>query len=91
MAEIASFHAVVRGRVQGVGFRYFARKRAEAHGIAGFVRNLPDGTVEVHAEGAAEALSGFEADLRQGPSFGRVDEASVTSIKPRGFRGFEIR
>jgi len=91
MADIASFHAVVRGKVQGVGFRYFARKRAEVHGVSGFVRNLPDGSVEVHAEGAAEALSVFEADLRRGPSFGRVDDASVTSIKPRGFEGFEIR
>ena len=57
MSEIVSFQAVILGRVQGVGFRYFARQRAEAHGIAGFVRNLPDGSVEVHAEGPAAALA----------------------------------
>lgn len=91
MAEIVSFQAVVRGRVQGVGFRYFTRQRAEVHGISGFVRNLPDGSVEVHAEGAAEALDTFEADLRRGPQFGRVDDASVTKVKPRGFQGFDIR
>lgn len=91
MSEIVSFHAVVRGQVQGVGFRYFARQRAEVHGVAGFVRNLPDGSVEVHAEGALVAVSAFEADVRRGPSFGRVDEAVVTSIKARGFSAFEIR
>ncbi len=91
MSDLACFHAVIRGRVQGVGFRYFARQRAEAQKVSGFVRNLPDGSVEVHAEGAAASLSEFEADLCRGPSFGRVDEATVTAIKPRGFQGFEIR
>jgi len=91
MSEIVSIHAVVRGRVQGVGFRYFARQRAEAHGVAGFVRNLPDGSVELHAEGTAPAMSAFESDVRRGPSFGRVDEAVVTPIKARGYHGFEIR
>lgn len=91
MSDIVSFHAVVRGRVQGVGFRYFARQRAEVHGVAGFVRNLPDGSVEVQAEGKPDALSAFEAEVRRGPSFGRVEEAVVTSIKARGFQAFEIR
>jgi acylphosphatase len=91
MGEIVSFQAVVRGRVQGVGFRYFARQRAEVHGVAGFVRNLPDGSVEVHAEGAPGAMSAFEQDLRRGPSFGRVDDASVIAVKARGFDAFEIR
>jgi acylphosphatase len=91
MSDIVSFHAVVRGRVQGVGFRYFARQRAEAHGVAGFVRNLADGSVELHAEGSPKAISAFEADVRRGPSFGRVDEATITEIKARGYHGFEIR
>ena len=47
MGEIVSFQITIRGRVQGVGFRYFARQRAEAHGISGFVRNLPDGSAEI--------------------------------------------
>jgi acylphosphatase len=91
MGEVVSFQAVVRGRVQGVGFRYFARQRAEAHGVSGFVRNLPDGSVEVHAEGPAEAMGAFEGDIRRGPTFGRVDETTVVAIKARGFDGFEIR
>jgi acylphosphatase len=91
MSEFVSFHAVVRGQVQGVGFRYFARQRAEVHGVSGFVRNLPDGSVELHAEGPPAALRAFEADVRRGPSFGRVDEAVVTTIKARGYQAFEIR
>jgi acylphosphatase len=91
MSEIVSFQAVVRGRVQGVGFRYFARQRAEVRGVRGFVRNLPDGSVEVHAEGKGEAMNAFESDLRQGPSFGRVDDATIVPVKARGFEGFEIR
>ena len=91
MGDIVSFHAVVRGRVQGVGFRYFARQRAEVLGVNGFVRNLPDGSVELHAEAPSPVLEAFEAELRRGPSFGRVEEAVVTPIKPRGFHAFEIR
>jgi acylphosphatase len=89
--NIAAIHALVRGRVQGVGYRYFARQRAEAHKVAGFVRNLPDGSVEVHGEGVASALAAFEADLRRGPSFGRVEAADITPLSARGFQGFEIR
>jgi acylphosphatase len=91
MAQLLSFQAVLRGRVQGVGFRYFARQRAEVHGIAGFVRNLPDGSVEIHAEGEEAALRDFEADIRRGPSFGKVEEASVIPVEARGFERFEIR
>ena len=91
MSEIVSFHAVVRGQVQGVGFRYFARQRAEAHGVAGFVRNQPDGSVELHAEGKPAALSAFEADVRRGPSFGHVDAVELVPIKARGYQAFEIR
>ena len=91
MGEIVSFQAVVRGRVQGVGFRYFARQRAEIHGVAGFVRNRPDGSVEVHAEGGEAALTAFETDIRKGPSFGKVEDASIVAAKVRGFERFEIR
>lgn len=91
MGEIVSFQITIRGRVQGVGFRYFARQRAEAHGISGFVRNLPDGSVEMHAEGPTGAMEAFEADMRRGPSFGRVDDATVVAIKARGLGAFEIR
>jgi acylphosphatase len=83
------FH--VRGRVQGVGFRYFARQEAEALGLAGFARNLPDGSVEVVAEGPDQALQAYEARLREGPGFARVDSVDRVSLAPRGDQGFHIR
>ena len=65
---------VIRGRVQGVGYRFFARDAAAREGIRGWVRNETDGSVEVHAEGDAEALLRFERTLRQGPRSARVDD-----------------
>src|SRR5262245_48449510 len=91
VAELLAFHAIVRGRVQGVGFRYFARQRAATTGVSGFVRNLPDGSVEVKAEGLPAALEKFEAELRRGPSFSEVADVAITSVEPRGFSSFEIR
>ena len=65
---------VVRGRVQGVGFRWFTQRAGGALGLGGQVRNLTDGSVEVHARGAASALAELEAALRKGPPGSRVDE-----------------
>jgi acylphosphatase len=81
----------VRGRVQGVGFRYFARQRADRLGIAGFARNLPDGSVEVIAEGEAEAMAAFEDALSQGPSFAEVEGVERAAIPLRNDRGFYVR
>ena len=64
---------LIEGRVQGVGFRYFALRSARRLGLAGYVRNLPDGSVEAVARGSDEALTAFEAGLRQGPPGSRVD------------------
>ena len=58
---------LIQGRVQGVGFRAFARARAHDLGIRGAARNRPDGAVEVEAEGSAEALASFVEALRVGP------------------------
>lgn len=63
----------VRGRVQGVGFRGFTRREARALGLAGWVRNRPDGTVEVQAEGQASALALLATRLGEGPRGARVD------------------
>jgi acylphosphatase len=86
-----SYRFLVSGRVQGVGFRYFARQRADRLGVAGFARNLPDGSVEVVAEGDASALMAFEDALRQGPSFAEVSELSRVEIPARGDQGFYVR
>lgn len=73
---------LVAGRVQGVGFRYFARDAARRDGIAGTVQNLEDGRVEVVACGEAEAMSRFEIALRRGPAGARVEEVQVEPGPP---------
>ena len=64
----------VRGEVQGVGFRRFAAREAQALGLAGWVRNALDGSVSGEAEGTAAALANFRVRLAEGPPFGRVEE-----------------
>jgi len=81
----------VRGRVQGVGFRYFAEEMARLEGVGGFVRNLPDGRVEALAEGDAEAVLRFERAMRHGPSGARVEDVETESLEPAGVLTFSIR
>lgn len=70
---------IVRGRVQGVGYRAFAIDRARQLGIVGYVRNLPDGrTVEAVAEGPRETLERFVDHLRRGPYAARVDDVAAS-------------
>lgn len=83
---------VVSGRVQGVGFRYFALDAARRDGLNGFVLNHDDGTVEAVAEGEPEALERFERALRRGPSRSRVEHVTIDDIEPAiGNTGFTIR
>ena len=63
---------LISGAVQGVGFRYFALRAAARHQVKGTVKNLPDGNVEVIAEGDREAMEGFKQDLATGPIFATV-------------------
>jgi acylphosphatase len=88
---MASYRYLVRGRVQGVGYRYFVLREAEGLGVAGFARNLPDGSVEVMAEGDDALLQQLEEKLRKGPSFARVSGVERTDVPPRGADGFHIR
>jgi acylphosphatase len=81
----------VSGRVQGVGFRYYALRTAERLGVTGFARNLPDGRVEVVAEAAEAALADFEEALRQGPSFCHVEGVERLDVPERGQPGFHVR
>jgi acylphosphatase len=89
--SLASLRFIVKGRVQGVGYRYFVRRNAESLGITGFARNLDDGSVEVVAEGDGEALKRLEAELRQGPSFAQIESVESAPITARGDQGFHIR
>ncbi|RMG53666.1 MAG: acylphosphatase [Acidobacteria bacterium] len=82
---------LIRGLVQGVGYRYFAVRAAERHGIAGYVRNLPDGRVEVVAEGEPAAMEAFKRELERGPAYARVTAVEETTLTPTGrFRRFEV-
>ena len=88
---MASYRYIVRGRVQGVGYRYFVMREAAALGVSGFARNLPDGSVEVMAEAADDVLDLFEDRLRQGPSFASVKDLDRSEVATRGDHGFHIR
>jgi acylphosphatase len=83
---------IVRGRVQGVGFRYFAQDAARREGLHGYVTNHDDGSLEAVAEGEAEAVDRFELALRRGPSRSRVEQVMVDETVPgQGNTGFSIR
>ena len=82
--------ALVVGRVQGVGFRYYAARAARELGVCGWVRNLPDGSVETLAEGDAAAVERYLDRLRQGPTASRVDRVAVEDRREEGHAGFEI-
>ena len=69
-----TLHIEVRGRVQGVGFRWFIVEKAEELNLAGWVRNRPDGNVEIAAAGPSEALKTLETAARSGPRGARVEE-----------------
>ncbi len=84
----------IEGRVQGVGFRAFVRRRARELGLDGWVRNAADGTVEAEATGDRASLDAFEDHLRQGPPAGRVGSLQVRELHEPGAPpggGFEIR
>ena len=82
---------VIRGRVQGVGFRHFVATRARARGISGVVRNLPDGAVQVRAEGDPGSLEALAEALRSGPPAARVEHVdALWRDEPAQGQGFRI-
>ena len=81
----------VSGRVQGVWYRESCRAEATAHGVAGSVRNLADGRVEVVLEGAPAAVAAVEAWCRQGPRRARVEGVDASDEAPAGAIGFDVR
>jgi acylphosphatase len=81
----------VRGRVQGVGFRWFVEREAHMLGIAGWVRNNHDGSVEILAQGTRDQLTGLHSRLREGPRAARVDAVEVSDATPsQGLSSFRI-
>jgi len=82
---------IVRGRVQGVGFRFFVRELAAAMGVRGWVRNRADGSVEIHAEGDRETLVQFIEKIEQGPRLGYIYELTCDWVEPKNtFASFDI-
>src|SRR5437879_5361708 len=89
---LGSRHYLVRGRVQGVGYRYFALEAAERLGVRGYVRNLPTGEVEVHAQADEATLDVFKRELEQGPRMARVNEVVESNLPLSGsYSSFLIR
>jgi acylphosphatase len=86
----------VRGRVQGVGFRWFVEREAHILQISGWVRNNPDGSVEVLAVGTRDQLAGLRSRLQEGPRAARVDEVEESEAEPDvglkpGLSSFQVR
>lgn len=81
----------LRGRVQGVGFRWWTRKKALALGLEGWVRNEPDGSVSLHVRGGAREVEAMEQAVREGPPGARVGEAEETPPEIGDASGFDIR
>ncbi len=89
---LARVHIYVSGRVQGVFYRSNTRRKALELGITGWVRNLPDGRVEIVAEGEREKLLSLIEWCRRGPPLARVEDLEVIWEKPRGeFESFTIK
>ena len=87
----ARARVVIRGRVQGVFFRAEARDRARSLGLAGWVRNNPDGTVEAVFEGDRGRVDSMLAWCRRGPALAQVDDVEVGWEEPRQEQGFAAR
>lgn len=82
---------IIRGEVQGVGFRFFAQRAAARHQIRGYVKNLEDGRVESLAEGNEKAVEAFKHDLAAGPTYSQVEEIEEIVLEPtRLYSSFRI-
>ena len=82
---------LISGDVQGVGYRFFAQRAAARHQIVGYVKNMPDGTVEALAEGPANSVGAFRHDLVTGPRFSMVAQVEEINLEPTGqYSSFRI-
>jgi acylphosphatase len=82
---------VIYGQVQGVFFRDCLRREANRHGVRGWVRNCPDGTVQAHLEGTPDAVAEVVLWCRSGPRGADVDDLEVTVVEPEGLDRFRVR
>jgi acylphosphatase len=84
-------HIRVEGRVQGVGFRFFVRGKAANMGMSGWVKNMPDGAVELEAQGSAAECDALASLVREGPPLAHVARQAVREIPSKNESGFVIR
>ncbi|WP_050183823.1 acylphosphatase [Domibacillus robiginosus] len=84
-------YLMVSGKVQGVGFRYFAQMTAADHSVSGWVKNLDNGAVAIHAEGTPEQMNAFIAALKKGNHFTHVHHIEETSVPYESFTSFRIQ
>lgn len=89
-ADLSARRYFISGRVQGVGYRYFAEREANELGLAGYARNLADGRVEVYAIGPAGKLSDFAGRLRMGPLMADVHGVEEIEAAPQDYTDFRI-
>ncbi len=90
-ADSTAREVVVHGRVQGVFFRDSCRREAARHGVHGWVRNEPDGSVRAHLQGPGEAVERLLAWMHQGPPHAAVEAVEVRDAQPAPVEGFEVR
>lgn len=81
---------LIRGEVQGVGYRFFAQRAAARHQVVGYVRNMPDGSVESLAEGPADNVEAFKHELVTGPQWSAVTQIEEIVLEPSGYASFRI-
>ena len=92
MGDLSSVQAIIYGRVQGVFFRDFVARRATELGLTGYVRNLPDGSLEVLTEGERKQLEKLVSYLKVGPSAARVEKVAISWSEYSGsYSGFRVR
>ncbi|MDR1900933.1 MAG: acylphosphatase [Treponema sp.] len=84
MKDASAFFAIISGHVQGVGFRYFCRHKAQHFGVSGWVRNTEEGKVEVLAEGPPARLNPFLKWLHEGPPHAKVESVEYEIRNPEG-------
>jgi acylphosphatase len=91
MGQAVARKFLIRGEVQGVGYRFFAQRAAARHQVVGYVRNCPDGTVEALVEGPADSVEEFKNDLAAGPQWATVDQLEELNLEPTGlYTAFRI-
>jgi acylphosphatase len=90
MADIHK-KAILKGRVQGVGFRFSAREQARRLGIKGYVKNLPNGDVEILASGSEKNVEKYLQWAHEGPAYAHVDDIQIEDAEPTSYHTFDVK